>query len=141
MSTPIRAYFFTPTMEKDVANARYRKLALVLHPDTPTGDTALMQQLNIEFEAFETGQLLPVGPSERAWAPPPPTDRTARVRAYAEELIKEILPDLPGVRYTFDSFTEEIIVRGKTFDVKEILKAEGFRWDADHRVWWLKVAL
>ena len=142
MSTTVRAFFFTPTMAPDQAKARYHALVRVLHPDTPTGDTALAQVLNVEYEAFAAGRLLPVGTHDRVWqAPPPPTDRAARVRAYAAEYIEEILPDLPGVRYIFDSAAEEIIARGNTYPVKEVLKAEGFRWDGERRIWWLKVAL
>ncbi len=120
------------------STARYRKLALVLHPDTPTGDTALMQQLNIEFEAFEAGQLLPVGPSDRAWAPPPTYDRAERLRAAAQTVIQD-LPALSGVRFVFDSTAERVVALGTTFPVKDVLRSLGMRWDADRRHWWIEV--
>lgn len=140
MAAPIRSFFFAPDLPREQASARYKKLALALHPDTETGDTVLMQQLNIEYEAFTAGRLLPPAASYTAPPPPPTNDRADQLRAAAEALIAE-LPTLPGVRFVFASDTEEILVRGRTFNVKETLKAEGFRWDADRYVWWMRVTI
>src|SRR5262245_54383006 len=137
MSTTVRAFFFTPTMPADQAKARYHALVRILHPDTPTGDTALAQVLNVEYEAFTAGRLLPAGPHDRVWqSPPPQANRAECLREAAQDIISA-MPKIPGVRIIFISTMERVVAAGDTYPHKETLKGLGFRWDSERRQWWI----
>ena len=128
-------------MPPDKAQARYRALTKVLHPDTPTGDTRLMQLLNLEFEALERGLLLPPAETE---ATPRPTDPIGNyfdaVRRKAVDIIRN-LPELSGVRYEIDTLERCIVALGKSYDHKEYLKVIGFRWAPERKAWIREVLL
>ncbi len=136
----VHALFFAPTMPPDKAQARYRALSKVLHPDTATGDTQLMQRLNVEFEAFERGILLPAPPEPSAT---PADSLSSYFDAVCRKARLEIagLPRLPGVSYEVDTLNRQILAVGQSYDHREVLKVHDFRWDRERRVWAKKVYL
>jgi hypothetical protein len=137
MKPPVRALFFSPTMPLDRAQARYRALAKVLHPDTPTGDTRLMQILNAELDALDRGLLLPAAPEGGStYTPPcdPLESYYTTIRQRAQSLIWA-LPSMPGVQFEVDSPARLILALGNTYNHKETLKVYSFRWHPDRRAW------
>jgi hypothetical protein len=129
------ALFFLPGMPPDKAQARYRALTKVLHPDVAeTGDTRLMQLLNVEFEALEHGLLLPPMDVESVRPSVTINDATAAIRRRADEIIRS-LPPFSGVFYEVDTFSRCIVAAGDSFPHKEALKKLGFKWAAMRRVW------
>jgi hypothetical protein len=133
-SPPRPAFFFHPNMPPDKAQARYRALTKVLHPDVDTGDTRLMQLVNVEFEALERGLLLPPMDVEPVRPSVTVVDTTAAIRRRADEIIRQ-LPTFTGVYYEVDTFGRCIVAAGDSFPHKEALKKLGFKWVAMRRVW------
>ena len=147
MTTSTRArpaLFFTPGMPTDKAQARYRALTKVLHPDTPTGDTRLMQLLNLEFEALERGLLLPAVDPEPQPRPAPPLDGLDNyliiVRKKATEMIQQ-LPHFQDVYYEIDVMGRYILALGNSYEHKEQLKTLKFRWQPARRAWVREILL
>ena len=152
--TAPRELFFTRTLDPDRARKRYRALALVLHPDLDTGDTALMQRLNAEFDAYERGELRPAEPEPTPYTMPRPrpdqswyqyTQETHRhlVEQAGQRIIDQV-PSWVRAEVLFTVCTQPprvIATGGKTYENKEALKLYGFRWDADNRQWWHEVQL
>ena len=136
-----QALFFIPGMPPDKAQARYRALTKVLHPDTPTGDNRLMQLLNLEYEALARGLLLAPAETESAPHPTDPIgDYFEGIRRKAHEMIR-YLPQLSGVTYEIDTLERCIVALGKSYEHKEYLKVYGFRWAPERKAWIREVLL
>lgn len=141
MHNPVVAFFFSPTLDPASAQARYRALIRVLHPDAPTGDTRLCQLVNAEYDAYTAGTLIPNTqiqiPGSSA-----PMSRTAAILVAGRHII-DTLPAILTMSLTFTISTEQgcVIASGDTYPVKDELKRSGFRWNGTHRVWFREIIL
>ena len=138
---PRQAFFFTPGLAPDLVQKRYRALVRVLHPDVETGDTRLMQELNLEYEAFERGALLPPSPEQAA--APPPGPFMSHIEELRRQLEREIarLPSLRGAWFDADPLMRRIWARGETYEHRDLLKSLRFRWEPVRKAWYREVQL
>ena len=131
--------YFDQCTTLDEIHTRYRKLAMQYHPDHG-GDTRTMQELNNQYaEALTTAQLhnersrqaSAHANGKKTYADFHDLDDVFQVLARKIEFVLS----MPG-RLQVELTGAWLWIHGDTKPVKEELKAQGFRWAPDKKLWY-----
>jgi hypothetical protein len=118
----------------------YRRLAMKNHPDLG-GDVTRMQEINAEYEwrLKMMGMYGNTGNRQRNstdyYEPPPSRDFEAECKDAFETVSLFAMTANPWFQVHRNPETGEVVAFGRTFPHKEYLKAMGFWWDNDRKLW------
>jgi hypothetical protein len=133
----------------------YRQLALQYHPDRPGGDTEIMKQINLEYEALRK-KLLRLPPKKETSAKEQPKtkakakpkqrkprqakDKRQNTPISEEALdawraVKDLATEAGRIAINIDANGEVWCWGTNTYTHRERLKAWGFWWQPDERKW------
>ena len=102
----------------------YRRLIKINHPDNG-GSEEIMKEINNEYE--ELFERLKSGAS--------PEEKEKKYNVNEDEAIREMINKIINLNVTIDIIGKWIWISGNTYGVKETLKALGFKWCNDKKVW------
>jgi hypothetical protein len=117
---------FSNVQTLDEAKKLYRELAKLHHPDRG-GDTAIMQEVNKEYDFICSkilkGENLNTEEFNEAWD---------NINLFREKI--NAIINLPGIQIEIVNLW--LWVTGETREVKDILKAAGFYWASKKLAWY-----
>ncbi len=116
--------YFNSTMTADEAKALYRKLAIQLHPDKPTGDHLAFIRLQKEYENYLKGN--------HCFTSKQASDETTAM----DEFIKanEFIKAFAGV--TVELTGSWVWLCGNTYPYKDQIKEKGFAFSGAKKKWY-----
>ncbi len=120
--------FFSNCTTSDEIKARYRELAMANHPDRG-GDTATMQAINAEYTVVVNAALRGEYPGRTAQEYADMANVAEIIRAAVEAIVN--LPDI-----TIEICSKWVWVSGNTYPVKDAIKAAGYRWASQKKMWY-----
>lgn len=116
---------------EDVKN-KYRELAKMYHPDMQGGDLVLMQVINNEYE-LAIKRVLKGQTFESAEREEAELKFSEEYRQAVEKII--MLPDL-----IIELIGKWLWVSGKTYDVRAELKAAGYEYSGNKKMWYFRTS-
>ncbi len=121
--------YFTNIKTLDELKKAYRKLAAKLHPDNG-GSTEEMKKLNAEYdEMFKKVKNFRTSASGETYESKTETTETAA-------MFREVIEKIINLNVDIDICGSWVWVTGSTYEVKDILKAAGFRWANNKKAWY-----
>ena len=120
--------YFKNIKTLDELKKAYRKLARQFHPDNG-GSKEQMQALNAEYDAmFERVKNIRTSANGETYT----TEETAET----PEMFREVIEKIINLNVDIDICGTWVWVTGNTYEVKDILKAAGFRWANNKKAWY-----
>lgn len=117
--------YFTLPATMDELKAQYRGLVKINHPDIG-GDTAVMQQINAEYDLVIRGEY-------RATAGDNYSRATEEVHANIINIVQQIVT-LAGIE--IEICGTWVWISGNSFPVKDTLKSLGFKFSGSKKMWY-----
>jgi hypothetical protein len=119
---------FTGCKTTDEIKTAYRNLAQIFHPDHG-GDTAIMQDINAEYSAAMSKAIR----NER----PGLTEQEYADLDKVNDIIRQAVQDIVNLpEITVEICGLWVWVSGNTYPVKDAIKAAGYRWANQKKMWY-----
>jgi len=119
--------YFAGIKTLEALKAEYKRLVKIYHPDVSGFDsTEEMKQINAQYDAMV-----------KRIASNPAHEDFKRANTENVEMFKDLIAKLvrmAGIQ--IEICGTWVWVTGKTFSLKEALKAAGFRWSANKKAWY-----
>ena len=121
--------YFTNVRNLEELRKEYKRLLKHFHPDCPTGSDEITKKINVEYE--KVFSILKESDKQ---------DSTRKENANEfnenyDRAFREILNRIINYNINIEIIGSWIWLSGNTFEVKEALKAIGFRWIVSRKAW------
>jgi hypothetical protein len=119
-------YYFKKCTSIFEVKKHYKELAFIHHPDKG-GNTAIMQDINNEYEYVIKNNIFPENPE------PTPEEQEKNIK----------FPDIISELIKYDNIIIELIgkwiwISGSTYPIKEELKKLGFLFSGNKKMWYFR---
>ncbi len=116
--------YFSREMSKEEGKRLFKKWAVELHPDKPTGSHDEFLKLQQQYERFLRGNFLYTEKEAKA--------ESCAVRDFINA--NEFIKCMDGV--TVELTGTWVWICGDTFKYKDVIKANGFKWSKSKKKWY-----